>query len=166
MIAPCIVCGAALDGVGQHIFGSDPEFNQPEEGTGFVTHGHYGSTVFDPMNGNTLSISVCDGCLTTAGEQGRVLLGRDYKPVTARMRGGSRHPEIVGQAVCSRALTTWDPKAKVEHDDESMEIEPEEVGHIDGVTWVPWITDRLAKGIAPTWEPEADKGTSAPDGAA
>lgn len=147
MIAPCIVCGAALDGAGQHIFGSDPEFNQPEEGTGFVTHGHDGSTVFDPDNGNTLSISVCDDCLTTAGERGRVLLGRDWKPVVSRMQ--TRHPEIVGQAPCSRSLVQWDPKAKVEHDDEAVEIEPEEVGYLKGVVWAPWVTERLAQGIPP-----------------
>ena len=156
MIAPCVVCGAALDGVGAYVFGSEPDFNQPEGGTGFVTHGHYGSTVFDPMNGNTLSISICDDCLTTAGEQGRVLLGRDYKPVVSRMQ---KHPERVGHAECRRSLTTWDPKAKVEHDDEALEIEPEEVGYVDGVTWVPWVAERLAKGIPPYPTVPVEKGS-------
>lgn len=161
MIAPCIVCGAALDGVGQRIFGSDPDFNQPESGTGFTTHGHYGSTVFDPMNGNTLNISVCDDCLTTAGERGRVLLGRDYKPVMAAMRdNGSSRPERVGEAPCTRSLTVWDPSAKVERDDEAVEIEPEEVGHIAGVHWAPWITERLAKGVPVYESSTGDNGSS------
>jgi hypothetical protein len=140
MIAPCIVCGAELDGYGHYIEGSEPYFNQPDGGTGFTTEGHYGSTVFDPMNGNTLSISVCDPCLTTAGEMGRVLLGRNWKPVVAAV-DGLRRPTIVGQVPVHRALTIWDPHANVEQneegDDARVEIEPEEVGVIDGVQWWP-----------------------------
>lgn len=135
-VAPCIVCGDTLDGLGAHIFGSEPFFNQPEGGTGFTTSGHHGSTVFDPMNGNTLSISICDDCLVKAGHEGRVLLGRDWKPVIAVMPG-RRHPEHVGQADAPRALTTWAPDAHVEADDEALEIEPEEVGVITGVLWAP-----------------------------
>lgn len=134
MIAPCIVCGAALEDGGWQ--GSEPYFNQPSGGTGFTTHGHYGSTVFDPMNGNTLSISVCDPCLVSTGKQGRVLLGRDWKPVVACLDGLKR-PTHVGTTAAPRALTAWDPEADVEHDDEAMEIEPEEVGVIAGVQWAP-----------------------------
>lgn len=138
MIAPCIVCGGELDGLGGYVEGSPPYFNQPEGGTGFTTQGNYGSTVFDPMNGNTLSISVCDDCLTTAGKNGRVLLGRDWKPVVAVLEG-SRRPIIVGQVPVQRALTVWDPAANVEDneegDDAPLEIEPEEVGVMSGVQW-------------------------------
>ena len=52
----CIVCekelkNYMLDGV------------QPSEGVCFNTSGHYGSTVFDPMNASKLEICVCDKCL-------------------------------------------------------------------------------------------------------
>ena len=32
-------------------------------GVSFHTHGNYGSTVFDPMNGTYLEIYICDDCL-------------------------------------------------------------------------------------------------------
>lgn len=37
---------------------------QPMGGLHFLTYGHYGSTVFDPMDGSKLNIAVCDDCLT------------------------------------------------------------------------------------------------------
>lgn len=133
-VAPCIVCGQEMEAP----FSMDGEtfFNQPQEGTGFTTEGHYGSTVFDPMNGNNLSITVCDPCLVLAGQAGRVLLGRDWKPVVAVMEGSSR-PMRVGITAAPRALTTWNPKSDTEDDDEVLEIEPEEVGVISKVTWAP-----------------------------
>lgn len=36
---------------------------QPIEGTAFLTHGHYGSTYFDPMDGSKIEIVICDKCL-------------------------------------------------------------------------------------------------------
>lgn len=54
---PCIVCGAVLKNVW-----SDWD-NQPEDGTAFRTHGHYGSTFFDPLDGQQIEINVCDACL-------------------------------------------------------------------------------------------------------
>lgn len=32
-------------------------------GTAFRIYGHYGSTVFDPMDGSSLEIVICDECL-------------------------------------------------------------------------------------------------------
>lgn len=57
---PCIVCGKVLeeaipDGI-----------NQPYKGTSFTTHGHYGSTFFDPMDNSCLEINICDDCLEEA----------------------------------------------------------------------------------------------------
>ena len=67
---PCIICGQALApavDVGDQV-------GQPYAGTAFLTSGHYGSTVFDPMSDHRqLRIIVCDGCLVHAAEQGRVL---------------------------------------------------------------------------------------------
>lgn len=54
----CIVCDKELEGI------SAP--NQPNNGLEFVSHGHYGTTVFDPMDGSMLAINVCDECLKSA----------------------------------------------------------------------------------------------------
>lgn len=45
---------------------------QPDSGLSFMTKGHYGSTVFDPMDGSYLEICVCDRCLTVAASEGLV----------------------------------------------------------------------------------------------
>lgn len=36
---------------------------QPLRGVAFASAGHYGSTVFDPMDGTVLEIAICDVCL-------------------------------------------------------------------------------------------------------
>ncbi len=36
---------------------------QPSGGLAFRTHGHYGSTEFDPMDGSWIDICLCDDCL-------------------------------------------------------------------------------------------------------
>lgn len=129
---PCIVCGVVLQN-------EAPEWtdNQPSGGTAFMTHGHYGSTVFDPMNGNFIEITVCDDCLKVASEQKRVLLGRDWKPVVAVLEDTHGHPVTVGHTKAERLTTLWDHTANVEDDDEALHIEPEEVGVIKGVEWAP-----------------------------
>lgn len=38
------------------------ETNQPADGTAFHSRGHYGSTVFDPMDGTLAELNVCDEC--------------------------------------------------------------------------------------------------------
>ncbi len=50
---PCFVCGKALESV-------FPDLYQPYDATSFVSYGHYGSTVFDPMDGTYLRIIICD----------------------------------------------------------------------------------------------------------
>lgn len=64
----CIVCDKPLKNFGY-------EDNQPDGGTAFQSHGHYGSTAFDPMDGTYLEINICDPCLTAAGAKGQVLVG-------------------------------------------------------------------------------------------
>lgn len=50
---------------------------QPSSGTAFISYGHYGSTLFDPMDPTTwLELAVCDECLKSAAQQGRVFLGK------------------------------------------------------------------------------------------
>lgn len=53
---PCFACGAILENLMD-------DGNQPSRGIEFHTGGHYGSTAFDPMDGTTLAINVCDQCL-------------------------------------------------------------------------------------------------------
>lgn len=64
MTLPCIVCGKDLESA----LPADLEGgqNQPNDGTTFISHGQYGSTVWDPMDrgGNEmLEINICDPCL-------------------------------------------------------------------------------------------------------
>lgn len=72
-LAPCLLCGKALENT------DTTAENQPYGGTAFETHGHYGSTAFDPMNGSMLEINVCDPCLREAAEKSRVLWRREAK---------------------------------------------------------------------------------------
>lgn len=57
----CIKCGSKMDNIAERGF-------QPMGGTAFSTSGHYGSTVFDPMDSTALEIVICDGCLSAAIE--------------------------------------------------------------------------------------------------
>lgn len=78
---PCLKCGRALPAVMEDVT------NQPHGGTVFTSPGQYGSTLFDPMNGEFLEVNICDECLEDAGEKQRVLSARNQKPVT---HNGSR----------------------------------------------------------------------------
>lgn len=100
MNAPCIVCKKELDNV--DIGGG--ERNQPFAGTAFISHGHYGSTSFDPMDGSYLEINVCDVCLVRAGAAGAVIKSRDgelvlQEGVVTGMKTVINHPEA-----------PWDPR--------------------------------------------------------
>jgi hypothetical protein len=70
---PCIVCKTAL----RNIYDSPTEGNQPVGGLAFSTTGHYGTTLFDPMNGSSLEINICDPCLAKARDAKEVLIGRE-----------------------------------------------------------------------------------------
>jgi hypothetical protein len=69
---PCLVCGGALPNL-------DAPGNQPSGGLEFTTHGHYGSSEFDPMDGTLLAINVCDKCLAAARRAQRVLLVHGHR---------------------------------------------------------------------------------------
>ena len=60
----CIVCNAEVKNWDE-AYSHGEEKIHPIGGTVFRTYGHYGSTVFDPMDGSYLEIVVCDDCLTT-----------------------------------------------------------------------------------------------------
>lgn len=71
-IPPCIVCGKELKNV--NIVPENEDINQPDDGLTFTSHGHYGSTVFDPADPNRwLEINVCDDCITERKD--RILIG-------------------------------------------------------------------------------------------
>lgn len=93
-LIPCLVCGRQLDNV------DDESCNCPDGADCFSTHGHYGSRLFDPMNGEYLEINVCSDCLRTAVDSNRVLICRDWKHVLA---GGV----IVGTTAAPRAPVHW-----------------------------------------------------------
>lgn len=83
---PCIVCRAALE----NLFEPAPEEfcweNQPVKGTAFQTHGHYGSTVFDPMDGTFLEINVCDECMKKASHDGLIMTGGTPRKAERELR--------------------------------------------------------------------------------
>ena len=62
----CIVCRGGLKNL-------TPRGNQPIGGTAFATTGHYGSTVFDPMDGTVIEVNVCDACLKVAAQDGVIM---------------------------------------------------------------------------------------------
>jgi len=64
---PCLVCSKELQNFSEN---SD---NHPMSGLEFVTYGHYGSTEFDPMDGKSLVINICDVCIKWAIENNKVL---------------------------------------------------------------------------------------------
>jgi hypothetical protein len=70
---PCFACGKTLYEVG-----TQEAINQPHDALAFTTQGHYGTKVFDPMDGSWLELNICDGCITE--RQDRVLIGKLYAP--------------------------------------------------------------------------------------
>ena len=73
----CIVCAAEVEN--WDIAHPDKDVVHPIGGTVFRTYGHYGSTVFDPMDASYLDIVVCDECL-------KARLDRTYEGVNEKYR--------------------------------------------------------------------------------
>lgn len=65
----CFVCGTKMKNI-------SPKGFQPTGGTSFATYGHYGSTLFDPVDGTFLEIAICDPCLKFGRFKDRVQHGR------------------------------------------------------------------------------------------
>lgn len=73
---PCLICGRTL----VRAF-ADCEA-QPSGGLNCSTQGHYGSAVFDPGTGESITFNICDPCVTERAEKGLVFAcfdGRDDK---------------------------------------------------------------------------------------
>lgn len=64
----CIKCDKELDNLAYEY--GEKGF-QPMDGLDFFTYGHYGSTVFDPINGDSLHIVVCDECVKAYVKAGK-----------------------------------------------------------------------------------------------
>ena len=58
----CIVCDVEVENWDEAYPEDEPQVH-PIDGTVFRTYGHYGSTVFDPMDASYLEVVVCDKCL-------------------------------------------------------------------------------------------------------
>lgn len=63
----CVRCGVEMSN-----FMDGAKGYQPNDGLAFKTHGHYGSTYFDPMDSSYLEIAVCDKCIKECEEDGLV----------------------------------------------------------------------------------------------
>jgi len=61
---PCIVCHKELNNLDYDMHDGKRVEVHPMDGLHFRTYGHYGSTVFDPMDGTSLDIAICDHCIT------------------------------------------------------------------------------------------------------
>ena len=95
---PCFVCGKQLAPAIPPEVRIRKDANQPYAGTAFTSHGHYGSTVFDPMGpGTILELNICDDCLRAGAE--RVLHGAVHT-----------HETI--------SYLPWNPPAPFEEDEE------------------------------------------------
>ena len=75
-IVACFVCGTPLDNI------SSRDVNQPNDGLEFTSHGHYGSTAFDPVTSpEHLVINICDDCVRRAAEKGRIAVRFPSEPL-------------------------------------------------------------------------------------
>jgi hypothetical protein len=135
---PCIVCSKTLSNVFEDVE------NQPNDGLTFMSHGQYGSTEFDPMDGTYIEINVCDECLVAAREKGNVLHGRNRRLVLSE---GC----VVGFEHVDRGLFPW--TGEENFDDDVLHVEPDEIW-ADEITWthegrqrIEWRVPRPNKGI-------------------
>lgn len=58
----CIICKCEVENW-DIAYPEDETQVHPIDGTVFRTYGHYGSTVFDPMDASYLEVVFCDPCL-------------------------------------------------------------------------------------------------------
>ena len=93
---PCIICKKGLE----HILKRELErlgCNQPGDGVVCHTHGNYGSTVFDEIDGHYLEFNICDECLTKAREQGLIALG--IRPLPLRVWNEGLEDSLLDEAL-------------------------------------------------------------------
>jgi hypothetical protein len=122
---PCFKCGKEM----QRVTDGGWEL-QPEDGLHFEALGAYGSTVFDPMDGSSLNIIICDDCITEGARQGLVMLDQKYVGISV---GDPIRPdsEIMADFACGyyspeREAVPWDPDKEYE-DQEPLRVDWEDV---------------------------------------
>lgn len=59
----CFVCDKELDNWEYETRSGSLVEVHPMDGLHFMTRGHYGSTIFDPMSDKRLDIAICDLCV-------------------------------------------------------------------------------------------------------
>lgn len=74
----CIICKSEVENW-DIAYPENETHVHPIGGTVFRTYGHYGSTVFDPMDTSYLEIVVCDDCL-------RARMDHTYAGVNAKYK--------------------------------------------------------------------------------
>lgn len=126
---PCAVCGARVENIdGSYI-------NSPYAATAFATHGHYGSTTFDPMNGCYLELNICDSCIRRLRDERKILLGQDRKRVV------TDYHHVVGWVPVRREMTPWQDGSER---DEDFYIEMEDVGNTNLFPEIDWLPEAVA----------------------
>ena len=73
----CIICSKEVENWDE----AYPEGNviHPIDGTVFKTYGHYGSTVFDPMDASFMEIVICCDCLKPRTQHTYISVDEEYK---------------------------------------------------------------------------------------
>jgi len=65
----CIVCAKELNNLDYDMKDGKKVEVHPMDGLHFRTYGHYGSTIFDPMDGTYLDLAICDKCISSNVEK-------------------------------------------------------------------------------------------------
>lgn len=123
----CIRCDKQLENA------FDDVTNQPSGGLAFSAMGHYGGTLFDPMDGSYIELNVCDVCLAELRGAGRVLYGRKAKPV---LYDGC----LVGWVDVCRELTPWrgDEAEGELGDDSPLTVERDDLENPERLPEIRW----------------------------
>lgn len=104
----CFKCGKELESI-------FPDKFQAYAGTQFISYGHYGSTLFDPMNENEyIEIVICDKCLSENAnnvshtKKSSEYTGKNYTDIN----GSDENIEIlesVSTTITNKISKTWEP---------------------------------------------------------
>lgn len=74
----CIICKREVENW-DIAYPEDETQVHPIDGTVFRTYGHYGSTVFDPMDASYLEVVFCDACLRERLDYTYEGVNKEYK---------------------------------------------------------------------------------------
>lgn len=124
---PCFKCGRVM------LNAFEEADNQPSEGTEFRTEGHYGSTFWDPFDGEELVLNVCDRCLREHCRR----LGQQKRWLPVRCAG----MQGFGRQWVERPLVAYTGNL----DGSELRVDVDELGTDaagPGIEWVPDIEAR------------------------